>query len=138
MLYPFTVAVFSRSLSISVLAALLLHAPEVLAQRGRRGSGNAAAGPRVPLPMQGVILTIHGKLKELKKKQLTVDGDDQKVWILRRTSKTKFYRGDKEVKPFEIELETLVSVDMSEGNDLKFQALAVKAEPKEKKVLIER
>ena len=88
--------------------------------------------------MQGVVITVHGKLKELKKKQLVVLGDDEKLWTLRRTSKTKFFRGDKEVKPFEIDLESVVNVDISEDNDLKFQALIVKAEPKDKKVLVER
>ncbi len=138
MVYSFYVAFLFRCSPLILLLSLLLAPSELSAQRGRRGGGSAAGGARVPLPMQGVVITVHGKLKELKKKQLVVLGDDEKLWTLRRTSKTKFFRGDKEVKPFEIDLESVVNVDISEDNDLKFQALIVKAEPKDKKVLVER
>jgi len=53
------------------------------------------------------------KLKNLTKKQIDVLADDEKLWQLRRTSKTKFYRDDKEIKSFEIDLESIVSVDIS-------------------------
>ena len=109
MVYAFLVASFSSFLPIAVLSCLLLVPSDLMAQRG---SGSASGGVPVPLPRQGLIITVHGKLKELKKKQLTVQGDDERIWILRRTSKTKFFRGDKVVKPFEIDLETMVSVDM--------------------------
>ena len=112
--------------------------PELDAQRGRRGGGTTAGGAQAPSPLHGVVIAVHGKLKDLTKKSIVVLADDNKFMTLRRTSKTKFYREGKQIKPFEIDLESLVTVDVSEDTDLKFLALTVKAEPTEKKVLIER
>ncbi len=39
---------------------------------------------------------------------------------LRRTSKTKFYREGKEIESFEIDLESEVTVDVTEDTGLKF------------------
>jgi len=113
----------------------VLCVPHADAQRGRRGGGGAGAGSTGPKPLRGVVIAIHGQLKEIKKKEITVQADDGKVWTLRRSSKTKFYREEKEIKPFEIDLDSVVTADISEDNDLKFQVLTVKAEPKEKRVL---
>ena len=84
------------------------------------------------------MIDVHGKLKSLNKKSIVVLSDDDKLMTLRRSSKTKFYRDGKEIEPFEIDIESVVTVDVSEDTDLKFLALAVKADSKEKKVLIER
>ena len=121
-----------------MMAVIALFASHLDAQRGRRSGGAGGGAGRGPIPLKGVVIAVHGKLKNLTKKQIDVLADDEKLWTLRRTSKTKFYRDDKEVKPFEIDLESIVSVDISEDNDLKFQALAVKAEAQDKKILIER
>ena len=124
--------------ALASFALATLCAPELDAQRGRRGGGSSAGGARSPSPLQGVVIAVHGKLKDLTKKSIVVLAEDDKLMTLRRTSKTKFYRGEKEIKPFEIDLESIVTVDVTEDNDLKFLALSVKAEPKEKRVLIER
>ena len=123
--------------TIRLLLLLVLCTSQLDAQRGRRG-GTPPDGARAPTPLRGVVISFHGKLKDMKKKSIAVLADDDKLMTFRRTSKTKFYRGDKEIKSFEIDLESVVTVDVSEDTDLKFLALAVKAEPKEKKVLIER
>ena len=124
--------------ALAMFALATLCAPELEAQRGRRGGGSAADGARSPSPLRGVVIAVHGKLKDLTKRSILVLADDNKLMTLRRTSKTKFYRDGKEIKPFEIDLESTVTVDVTEDNDLKFLALAVKAEPKDRKVLIER
>jgi hypothetical protein len=121
----------------AALILLALCAQHLDAQRGRRG-GATTGGAHAPTPLRGVVISIHGKLKDLKKKSIAVLADDDKLMTFRRTSKTKFYRDGKEIKPFEIDLESVVTVDVSEDTDLKFLALAVKADPSEKKVLIER
>lgn len=125
-------------ISLVAIAMIALCASTLDAQRGRRGGGSTASGSRAPTPLRGVVIAVHGKLKELSKKSIVVLADDDKLMTLRRTSKTKFYRDGKAIKPFEIDLESIVTVDVSEDSDLKFLALAVKADPKEKKVLIER
>lgn len=124
--------------TIGILLLFVLSAPQLNAQRGRRDGGSATGAARAPTPLRGVVIAVHGKLKDLNKKSIVVLADDDKLMTFRRTSKTKFYRGDKEIKSFEIDLESVVTVDVSEDTDLKFLALAVKADPKEKKVLIER
>ena len=124
--------------AFAIFSLAALSASELDAQRGRRGGGSSAGGARNPSPLQGVVIAVHGALKDLTKKSIVVLADDTKMMTLRRTSKTKFYRDGKEIKPFEIDLESTVTVDVTEDTDLKFLALAVKAEPKEKKVLIER
>ena len=131
-------AVTFRSTLAATLLLTLLCTTEIAAQRGRRGGGSTSGGARSPSPLKGVVISVHGKLKDLNKKSVVVLADDDKLMTLRRTSKTKFYREDKEIKPFEIDLESTVTVDISEDTDLKFLALSVKAEPKEKKVLVER
>ena len=120
------------------IAVIALCASTLDAQRGRRGGGSAASGSRAPTPLRGVVIDVHGKLKSLNKKSIVVLSDDDKLMTLRRSSKTKFYRDGKEIEPFEIDIESVVTVDVSEDTDLKFLALAVKADSKEKKVLIER
>ena len=124
--------------ALVTFAMAALCVPELDAQRGRRGGGTTAGGAQAPSPLHGVVIAVHGKLKDLTKKSIVVLADDNKFMTLRRTSKTKFYREGKQIKSFEIDLESLVTVDVSEDTDLKFLALTVKAEPTEKKVLIER
>jgi hypothetical protein len=125
-------------LALIPLALAAMSALGLEAQHGRRAGGSADSAARAPSPLRGVIISVHGKVKDLNKKAIVVLDDDNKLMSLRHTSKTKFYRDGKQIKSFEIDLESVVTVDVSEDNDLKFLAIAVKAEPKEKKILTER
>jgi hypothetical protein len=108
---------------------------------GRHASGGSGSGRSVNAPpLQGVVISIHGKLKELSKKQILLEADDKQILTIRRTAKTKFLSNGEEIKPGEISLESGVTIDVSEDNDLKLLANAVKLDPSEKKggVLIQR
>jgi len=106
--------------------ALLLLVPFALpAQRGRRGGSSAA--PAHPEAFKGVVVTFHGKLKKLTKKEIMIESsdDNHEVLTFRRNKATKFLENDAEVKPANIDLETVVTVDASEDIDLQLMAVNV-------------
>lgn len=112
---------------------LLVVCPAVVrAQRGRRANSSGAATAN-PQPIKGLVITFHGKLKELTKKTILIEADDAQIVTIRCSRKTKFLDNNREVKAFDIDLETLVTVDASEDNDLKLTALAIRVDPVQKK-----
>lgn len=123
---------------------LVLLFTATLAAQGRyprsRGVGNSGTNP---LPnYKGLTASFHGALKELTKKEIVIQNDDDQTVSIRRNGRTKFLKEGKEVKPADLELETLITVDVSEDNDLKPTALKVTADPgqkpKEKPELVKR
>ena len=127
---------------MKTLAFVLLMAVALNAQRySRRPLSNNSANP---LPeYQGLTATFHGKLKEINKKEIVIQNDDDQIVSIRRNGKTKFLNKDaKEVKPTELEAETVVTIDVSEDNDMKPMALKVAADanqkPKEQPELVKR
>jgi len=112
-------ATFAGVLLLLLLCPVLAHA-----QRGRRG-GTTITAP----PLKGVVITFHGALKELSKKTILLQTDDNQLVTLRRTSKTKFLRQDQQLKADDFDLEDKVSVDATEDNDLKLLAMAVHMGP---------
>ena len=112
-------ATFAGVLLLLLLCPVLAHA-----QRGRRG-GTTITAP----PLKGVVITFHGALKELSKKTILLQTDDNQLVTLRRTSKTKFLRQDQQLKADDFDLEDKVSVDATEDNDLKLLAMAVHMDP---------
>ena len=127
---------------MKTLALVLLLSVTLEAQRySRRPLSNNSANP---LPeYQGLTATFHGKLKEITKKEIVLLNDDDQTVSIRRNAKTKFFSKDaKEVKPTELETDTVVTIDVSQDNDLKPTALKVVADaaqkPKEKPELVKR
>jgi hypothetical protein len=69
--------------------------------------------------------TMHGTLKHMNGKVITIIGDgDQTVEIV-RTHKTKFLRNGKEIKPTEIAVGSILSIDVGLFPDLSPQAINV-------------
>ena len=114
-----------------LLLAFLLLPPPLAAQRGRRGGGGGSSVQ--PVPIKGVIISFHGRLKQLEKKIILLEGDDARLVTFHRNGKTKFWASEKEVKAADVDLETVVTVDAVEDNDLKFLAVAVKVDPQQEK-----
>jgi hypothetical protein len=83
-------------------------------------------GPGTPKPpAYNVAGSFHGKLKELSGKQITIETDDDQVVSIHRSRKTKFLKGTQTIKPSDIDLETMVTVDASEDVDLSLTAVSV-------------
>jgi hypothetical protein len=62
--------------------------------------------------------TMHGVLKRLTAKAVTIIGDgDQSVEIV-RTHKTRFLRNGKEIKPADILIGSILSIDVAKAPDL--------------------
>jgi len=94
--------------------------------RSRRG---VAPGTPIPGAYKGVAGSFHGKLKELTKKDIMIETDDDQTVSIRRSGKTKFLKGTQSIKASDIDLETLVTVDASEDADLKLTAISVTVDP---------
>lgn len=114
-----------------VYAAILILfcANHLCAQRGRRGATSTV----VAAPLKGVTISFHGTVKEVTKKVILLQADDNQLMTFRRTSKTKFVDGSENIKGNEVDLDSPATVDVVEDNDLKFLALTVKLDPIEKK-----
>ena len=112
-------------------AGLLLCVACLDAQHGRRG-GSAGSSVSAP-PLKGITITTHGALKQLTKKEIMIHTDEDQIMTFRRSGKTKFLRDGHDAKPSDFDLESLVTVDAVEDNDLKLLAIAVRADSSPKK-----
>ena len=109
---------------VLVLMAVLLLIPAALSgqMRGRRG-----VSPAHPEAFKGIIVTFHGALRKLNKKEIIIEstGENRELVTFRRNKATKFLENDAEIKPTDIDLETAVTVDASEDIDLQLMAVRV-------------
>lgn len=108
-----------------LLAALLP------AQYVRRGAYPTSPGH--PDAYSNVAVTFHGKLKDIEKKKLVIQTDEDQTVTIRLTGKTKFLKNDKTIKPTDIDLETPITVDASEDADLSILAIDVIVDSPQKK-----
>jgi hypothetical protein len=116
--------------AVGVAIVALLGATQLPAQRGRRG---AASSTMNAPPLKGVTISFHGTVKEVTKKLMLLQADDNQLMTFRCTSKTKFFDGDQNIKGNEVDLDSAATVDVVEDNDLKFLALTVRLDPSQKK-----
>jgi hypothetical protein len=111
-----------------------------LSAQHRRAAGNSSTVS--PAPLKDVIISFHGTLAELSKKDIQLVSDDNKLMIMRRSSKTKFLSGDQELKAKDVDVDDKVTIDAVEDNDMKFLAVAVHLDavqpPKKDRTLIAR
>jgi hypothetical protein len=82
--------------------------------------------PGTPNPgAYNVAGSFHGKLKELTGKEITIETEDEQLVSIHRSRKTKFLKGTQTIKPSDIDLETMITVDASEDVDLTLTAVSV-------------
>lgn len=77
----------------------------------------------------GPAVTFHGKLKDITKKEIVIETDEDQTIEIRRYRKTKFMKNDREVKPEDIPVGALLTVDITQDPDLKPVALNVFVDP---------
>jgi hypothetical protein len=99
--------------------------------RGRRGGSQIS--PNAPDAYKGVAVTFRGTLKNLDKKQVMIETDEDQTVSIRISRKTKFLKNGETIKPSQIDLGTHVSVDATEDTDLSILALDVIVGPPPKK-----
>jgi hypothetical protein len=110
---------FRFLLLASVLPALLS------AQYYPRVPRSNIPGTPKPGAYKGVAGSFRGKLKDLSGKEITIQTDDDQIVSIHRTRKTKFLKGTQSIKPSDIDIETLVTVDAAEDVDLSLTAVSV-------------
>jgi len=117
-------------LSLVILMALLV---SLVAdgQYVRRGRYNTS--PAIPGAYKGVAGEFHGKLKEMGKKEIVIETEENQIVTIRRSSKTKFLKDSKPIKPSAIDLETLITIEAAEDADLSLLATDVTVDPPAKK-----
>jgi hypothetical protein len=112
---------------LSLILAVLLPV-RMPAQYARRlpTSATATAGP-----YKGPAVSFNGTVKAITKKDLTLDldpgdpGADRQSITFRVSKKTKFLKGDRPIKPSDIEVGTHISLDATRDGDQKLSALNV-------------
>lgn len=106
--------------------ALVLAAPIALPGQMRGRRGNSSGATPHPEAFKGVVVTFHGALKRLTKKEIIIDlVESHELMTFRRNKSTKFLDNDVEIKPGAIDFESLVTVDASQDVDLKLMAVSV-------------
>ena len=121
-----------RHIAILTVLLVLLMPARLAAQYSRRrlGSATATSGP-----YNGPAVTFNGTVKTIAKKELTVDldpadpGAERQSLTFRLSKKTKFLKGDRPIKPSDIEVGVHISLDATRDGDQKLSALTVMAAP---------
>lgn len=108
-----------------VAMSLLLLSPIGLTAQWVPGSIYGRPGENTPEAATEVTIRIDGLLKGMSKNEILVATDEDHTTGLRRTSKTKFFRGRKEVKADDVAMDTKVSVEAAEDKDAKMMAVVV-------------
>ena len=77
-----------------------------------------------PEAYKGVLISFHGTLKKLAKKEIIIESaENHELLTFRRNKNTKFLNGDAVIKPTDIDMEMQVWLDASEDVDLKLMAV---------------
>jgi hypothetical protein len=78
----------------------------------------------------GMVVTFHGKLTELSKKDFTIATEDQPAFVIERSRKTKFLNKDgKAIKPEDVPVGAELTVDVMKDPDLHPIAVSVMIDP---------
>jgi len=109
--------------------AILLLVPVMLFGQHRSGrSGSVVPPPSASPDFKDVVATFAGVLKNVSKKEITIEVDEShEIMTFRRNKETKFTSEGAQVKASGIDLESHVSVDAKQDPDSKLRAVAVKA-----------
>src|SRR5579862_684451 len=85
---------------VRIFCLVLLVLPGLLsAQYGRR-MGGRSAGPNNGVPADVVPpVELRGTLRDIDKKKITIDTGQDQILTFKRTKKTKFLKGTKEIGP---------------------------------------
>jgi hypothetical protein len=112
----------------SALVILLMVAMVLFGQHRGGRSGSVPPPPSATPDFKDVVATFAGVLKNVTKKEITIDLDEgHEIMTFRRSKVTKFTSDGAEVKASGIDLESHVRVDAKQDPDSKLRAVMVKA-----------
>lgn len=80
----------------------------------------------------GPPVTFHGKLKELTKREIVIETDEDQALSIGRYRKTKFLKDNREIKASDIPIGASLTVDVTQDPDLKPLAVNVFVDPVKK------
>jgi hypothetical protein len=88
------------------------------ADRAQELVASAGSGARAPPTdvLAGAVASFKGKLKVVDKKQIVIESGEEQIVLFHRSKKTRFLAGEKAVKPEEIPLEAVVTVEASKDS----------------------
>ncbi len=117
-----------KSLTVLLVIMFPLLVQGQYVRRGRYTTSPATLGA-----YKGVAGTFHGKLKELNKKEIVIETEENQMVTIHRSGKTKFLKDNKPIKPAAIDLETPITIEAAEDVDLSLLATNVTVDPPPKK-----
>src|SRR6266404_3093799 len=104
-----------------LLVTVLMNPVEAQRTRRARPSGTSTD----TAVYKNLAGTFHGTVKQLDKKEITIQTEGDQTVTIRLSRKTKFLKDGQEIKRTDIDLNARVSVDAREDVDLKPIAVAV-------------
>ena len=105
-----------RPAALALALFLLSGSAPLEAQYRRRpaqGSSARKAGTDV---LATAVASFKGKLRAVDKKEIVIQSEEDQTVTFHRSKKTKFLSGGKEIKPEDIPLESVVTVDASKDS----------------------
>ena len=109
---------WQRPLALLLALFVLAGSIPLQAQYQRRTSSRAGGSRSAPAPdvLASAVAGFKGKLRAIDKKTIVIESGDDQVVSFHRSRKTRFLADEKEVKPQDIPLGSLVTVDASKDS----------------------
>lgn len=107
-----------RPAAIALALFLVFGSEPVQGQYRRRPTQGSGSGARTPDTdvLAAAVASFKGKLRAVDKKDIVILSEEDQTVTFHRSKKTKFLSGTKEIKPEEIPLESVVTVDASKDS----------------------
>lgn len=119
--------IWHGKLHLPRLGIYLVILPAIISAQSIHSRGHNGGAPGKPnfAAYKDAAGSFRGKLKGLSDKEIMIENGDHQIVSIRRSRKTKFLSGKDEIKPSDIDMETLVTVVAAEDSGLKLTAVSV-------------
>jgi hypothetical protein len=97
----------------------------VFGQYGRPRRGTRPTGTTNGIPGATPAVTFRGALRSIDKKEIVIDAGEDQILHFKRTKKTKFLKGDKEIKPDNFPDQAAVVIEASRAMNGDLDAIHV-------------
>lgn len=104
-----------------LLALLPGPVPAQYVRRGNRAAGSNKGAPGTAIPP----VEMRGKLREIDKKTIVIDAGEDQTLTFKRSKKTKFLKGEKEIQPDDFPDGAKVTVEANRAPNGDYDAVDV-------------